>query len=51
MKPLAIIGLDPGTTSAYVALGLDGNIIKTNSGKALTLAMMISQMIEVCLPG
>ncbi len=50
MKPLAIIGLDPGTTSAYVVLGLDGNIIKTNSGKELTLAMMISQIIEVCLP-
>ncbi len=50
MKPLAIIGVDPGTTSAYLALGLDGSVIKTNSGKELTLAMMISQIIEVCLP-
>ena len=50
MKPLAIIGLDPGITSAYVVMGLDGQILKSNSEKELTLARMIFEISEVCLP-
>ncbi len=50
MKPLAIIGLDPGTTSAYVVLDLQRNILKTGSGKEFTLARMISEIMEVSTP-
>ncbi len=50
MKPLAIIGLDPGTTSAYTILDLNRKILGQNSGKELTLSEMISQIIKFCQP-
>jgi len=49
LKP-AIIGIDPGITSAYCVLSLDGEIIQTNSGKELTLSDMIKEIIAVCKP-
>src|SRR3989338_717827 len=50
MKPLAIIGLDPGTTSAYVILDLQEKVLRTFSAKELTLAAIITQVMEVCTP-
>ena len=50
MKPLAIIGLDPGTTSGYVILDLNGQMIKSYSAKELSLSLVISQIIEHCQP-
>ena len=50
MKPLAIIGLDPGTTSAYIILDLEGKIISANSGKELTLAKMLAEITQLCQP-
>ncbi len=50
MKPLAIIGLDPGTTSGYVILDLNGQVIKSYSAKELSLSLVISQIIEHCQP-
>ncbi len=50
MKPLAIVGLDPGTTSAYAVLGMDGRVIKISSGKETSLAETIAQVIEFCQP-
>ncbi len=50
MKPLAIIGLDPGTTSAYAILDLQGNILQEYAAKELTLSEMIVQITEVCFP-
>ena len=50
MHPLAIIGLDPGTTSAYAILGLDGKIIHSYAAKELPLSEIISQTIKVCQP-
>lgn len=50
MKPLAIIGLDPGTTAGYAILGLDGQVIKTFSAKELSLSETILQVIELCQP-
>src|SRR3989338_6058983 len=50
MHPLAIIGVDHGTTSAYSILDLNGTILKQHSGKELTLAMMIEQIMQVCHP-
>ncbi len=50
MKPLAILGLDPGTTSAYAAVGLDGKLIQSGSRKEFTLSEIISEIIEFCQP-
>jgi uncharacterized protein len=50
MKPLAIIGLDPGTTSAYAIIDLKGNLIKTFSAKELPLSTIIEQIIQFCQP-
>ncbi len=50
MKPLAIIGLDPGTTSAYAILDLQGNLLQEFAAKELTLSEMITRITEVCFP-
>ncbi|MBI2146484.1 DUF460 domain-containing protein [Candidatus Woesearchaeota archaeon] len=50
MRPLAIIGLDPGTTSAYTILDLDGKVLRSHAAKELSLSQMISEIIEVCQP-
>lgn len=50
MKPLAIIGLDPGATSAYAIIDLETQLIKTHSSKELSLPKIISQIIELCQP-
>ncbi|MBI2665284.1 DUF460 domain-containing protein [Candidatus Woesearchaeota archaeon] len=49
-KPLAIIGLDPGTTSAYAILTLDGKIINCNSGKEMPLSIIIKEIVDLCRP-
>ena len=50
MKPLAIIGLDPGTTSAYAILNLQGQILHTFAAKEMPLSKMIAQIFERCQP-
>lgn len=49
-KPLSIIGLDPGTTSAYAVLDLEGNPLQIYSSKELPLSQIISQIIEISQP-
>lgn len=50
MKPLAIIGLDPGTTSGYVILNLKGELVSSDSAKELTLSEIIARVINLCHP-
>lgn len=50
MKPFAIIGIDPGTTAAYAAIGLDGRVIKIDSAKELSLATIISEVMQFSSP-
>ncbi len=50
MKPLAIIGLDPGLTSAYVALDLNGKIIERFSKREMSSSEVIAKLVEVCYP-
>lgn len=50
MKPLAIVGLDPGTTTAYALIDLNARIIETFSAKNQALGDIISQIIAVCQP-
>lgn len=45
-----IVGVDPGITSAYAALDLEGNIVKLKSAKNFTLAMMIEELIYAGKP-
>ncbi len=49
-KPLLIVGLDPGATSAYALLDLNGNVIKTNSSKDFTLSQIIEEAISSGIP-
>lgn len=50
MKPLAILGLDPGTTSAYALLDLEGKVIKIHSAKNQPVAEVISQVFALAQP-
>ena len=38
------MGFDPGTTSGYAALNLDGELVRISSGKELTVSSLISEL-------
>ncbi|HLC61951.1 MAG TPA: DUF460 domain-containing protein [Candidatus Nanoarchaeia archaeon] len=46
-RKLLIVGIDPGTTTAYAVLDIEGNLIKTDSSKNLDLNQLISEIIEI----
>jgi predicted RNase H-like nuclease (RuvC/YqgF family) len=50
MKQLSIVGIDPGTTSAYAVISLDGKMIRLNYAKEMTLSEIISEVFEVSTP-
>ena len=50
MKPLLIIGLDPGTTIGYAVLDIRGKLLETDSSKQLNLSAVISRIIEIGKP-
>jgi predicted RNase H-like nuclease (RuvC/YqgF family) len=50
MKPLSIIGLDPGTTTACAVLDLTGKVINLFSSKELPLSKIIEKVVMVSLP-
>ena len=50
MKPLLIIGIDPGTTVGYAVLDVEGNILSINSEKELSLNKLISKIIPLGKP-
>ena len=45
-KKLLIVGIDPGITTAYAVLDIEGKLLKLNSSKQLELNMIISDVIE-----
>ena len=45
-KKLLIVGIDPGITTAYAVLGIEGDLIHLNSFRQLDLKMLISEIIE-----
>ena len=45
-KKLLIAGIDPGITTAYAVLDIEGNLIHLNSSKQLDLNQIISQAIN-----
>jgi len=44
MRDSLIVGIDPGTTSAYAILDLEGNLIKLKSSKLLNLSTIIEEV-------
>ena len=46
-KPLLVVGIDPGTTIGYAVLDLDGNLIKIDSSKHITLSSLISGITAI----
>ncbi|MFH1072519.1 MAG: DUF460 domain-containing protein [Nanoarchaeota archaeon] len=49
MHPL-IIGIDPGTTTAYAVLDLSGNIITVSSSKALDIKNTLAELLNYGKP-
>ncbi len=43
---LLVIGIDPGITTAYAILNLEGSIVKLKSSKTLNLSTLITETIE-----
>lgn len=45
-KKLLVVGIDPGITTAYAILDIEGNLLKLRSSKQLELNRIISDVIE-----
>ena len=50
MKPLLIVGIDPGTTLAYAVLDLDGNMIRVSSSKNLDIDSLTANIFYLGKP-
>lgn len=46
-KKLLIVGIDPGTTTAYAVLDLEGNLISTKSSKNFGLNYLLSEVTKI----
>ena len=46
-KKLLIVGIDPGTTTAYAVLDIEGNLLHLASSKQLSLNQMISDTLKL----
>ena len=45
-QDLIIVGIDPGATTGYAVLGIEGNLIHLYSSKQLDLNLLISETIS-----
>jgi predicted RNase H-like nuclease (RuvC/YqgF family) len=45
-----VVGIDPGTTTAYAALDLDGNLLALRSGRQLSMADLVEELARVGRP-
>ena len=50
MSRRLIVGIDPGTTTAYAVLGVDGELISLKSSKQLNLDAVIKETAEQGIP-
>src|SRR3989338_1965903 len=46
-RKLLIVGIDPGITTAYAVLDIEGKLIKTSSSKEFGLNQIISETTEL----
>lgn len=49
-KPLLIIGIDPGTTTAFAALNINGELLAISSSKEYTLSALILEITQLGFP-
>lgn len=49
-KPLLVIGIDPGTTTAYALLDVNGKVIELYSAKELSVDTVIAKITSVGIP-
>lgn len=49
-KPLLIVGIDPGTTTAYALLDMPGKIIALHSAKELSIDALIAKVTSAGIP-
>ena len=50
MKPLLIVGIDPGTTVGYALLDVNGKVVKVDSSKGLDLDTLTAKIAAVGIP-
>ncbi len=50
MNPLAVVGLDPGTTTAYAVFDLQGQLLKVFSARELSSSEIITHLTRICYP-
>ena len=50
LKPLIIVGIDPGTTLAYAVLDLDGNVLRISSSKQLDIDSLTANIFYLGKP-
>ena len=50
MKQLLIVGIDPGTTTAYALLDVHGKIVELKSAKELSVDSLISRVTKIGIP-
>lgn len=50
LKPLIIVGIDPGTTLAYAVLDLYGNVLKISSSKQLDINSLTTNVFYIGKP-
>lgn len=50
LKPLLIVGIDPGTTLAYAVLDLNGNVVRVSSSKQLDLNSLTANIFYLGKP-
>lgn len=50
MKQLLVVGIDPGTTTAYALLDVQGNIVELESAKELSVDSLISKVTKIGIP-
>jgi hypothetical protein len=49
-KPLLVVGIDPGTTTAYALLDVNGKVVGLYSAKELSVDNLISKVTEIGIP-
>lgn len=50
MKQLLVVGIDPGTTTAYALLDVHGNVVELRSAKELSVDSLISKITKIGIP-
>ena len=47
VNKLLVVGIDPGTTTAYAVLDLNGNVVSLKSAKNLGINALLAEIIQL----